>query len=175
MATMRNLGLLALLPLATAHIAAWGPGMYCANGTDPSSPNMNSNKPVDPLYDLTRSQWWFQHDRGCDAVPPPAGEFLDLPAGGSVTVELANNQAFSHMSYGGKFTSEWPDGGQHPEDWNGIGRDPNGEGCIPANEGGYMHTQNEENAQGTAFAIAYEPDLAKVAIEDLVVFSVVEQ
>lgn len=162
--------------LVVSHIAAFGPGMYCRNGPNPSSPNLNSNTPVNPLYQLSRADWWFQHDRGCDKVPPPAGEFLELPAGGEFTVELANNQAFTTLSYGGSEVSDWPDGANHPEDWNGNSRDPNGdEGCIPADEGGYMHVQNETMAQGTAFAIAYESDISKISMEDLVVFSVLEQ
>jgi hypothetical protein len=35
--------------------------------------------------------------------------------------------------------------------------------------------QNETSATGTAFAIAYESDLAKVTLENLVVFTVAEQ
>ena len=42
-------------------------------------------------------------------------------------------------------------------------------------EGGFMHATNQSNAQGTAFAIAYESDLTKIAMEDLVVFSVLPQ
>jgi hypothetical protein len=120
---------LVLAGVAQAHIAAFAPGMYCTyhgftttqqlslmsivgqNGSDPTHPNFNNNLPVDPLYNLTQDQWWFQHDRGCDKVPPPPGQFLELPAGGSFNVDLANNQAFSQMSYGGSQRSEWPDGG----------------------------------------------------------------
>ncbi|OAP54840.1 hypothetical protein AYL99_11288 [Fonsecaea erecta] len=160
---------LTLAGVVQAHIAAFAKGMYCENGTDPSNPNFNSNAPVSPLYNLTQDQWWFQHDRGCDGVPPPPGVFLELPAGGSFDVDLANNQAFSNLSYGGSKTSEWPDGGSHPEDWNGGGV---GEGCIQ--DGGYMHVQNQSMAQGTAFAIAYESDLAAITLEDLVVFTVLE-
>ncbi|EXJ69370.1 uncharacterized protein A1O5_07406 [Cladophialophora psammophila CBS 110553] len=160
---------LTLAGVAQAHIAAFAKGMYCENGADPSNPNFNSNAPVAPLYNLTQDQWWFQHDRGCDAVPPPPGVFLELPAGGSFDVDLANNQAFSNLSYGGSKVSEWPDGGTHPEDWNGGGV---GEGCIQ--DGGYMHVQNQSMTQGTAFAIAYESDLSAITLEDLVVFTVLE-
>jgi hypothetical protein len=97
------LPLLTLFPLLThAHIAAFAKGMYCENGTDPSNPNFNSNTPVNPLYNLSMQDFWFQHDRGCDAVPPPPGVFLEVPAGGEFTVELADNQAFTSLSYGGK-------------------------------------------------------------------------
>jgi len=66
--------------------------------------------------------------------------------------------------------TEWPDGSQHPEDWNGGNV---GEGCIQ--DGGYMHVQNQSTAKGTTFAIAYESDLSKIAMEDLVIFTVLEQ
>ncbi len=128
MAAALILPALTLAGLAQAHVAAFAPGMYCQNGPDPSNPNLNSNAPVNPLYNLAQEQWWFQHDRGCDKVPPPAGEFLELPAGGSFDVQLANNQAFTNMSYGGKSVSLWPDGADHPDDWSGW--TGTGEGCI---------------------------------------------
>ena len=37
------------------------------------------------------------------------------PAGGSFTVEIASNQAKTTESYGGRDTSAWPDGANHPE------------------------------------------------------------
>ena len=101
-----------LLPaLANAHIASFGPGMYCKGGLTGEN-NQNNNLPVAPLYQLTKDKWWFQHDRGCDTAPPPAGEFLDLPVGENFTVEHGNNQAFTMLSYGGKSATDWPDGGQ---------------------------------------------------------------
>ncbi|ETI20580.1 hypothetical protein G647_08618 [Cladophialophora carrionii CBS 160.54] len=170
MAASFVLSALALAGIAQAHVAAFAPGMYCQNGTDPNNPNPNSNAPVSPLYNLTQDQWWFQHDRGCDKVPPPPGVFLELPAGGSFNVDLANNQAFSKLSWDGTKTSDWPDGGDHPEDWTGW--TGTGEGCIQ--DSGWIHTQNETSAQGTAFAIAYESDLNKITMEDLVVFTTLE-
>lgn len=154
------------LPLASAHIAAFAPGMYCRNGL-PGENNYNTNLPVNPLYQLSKKDWWFQHDRGCDKAPPAPGEFLNIPAGGHFTVEHANNQAFTTLSYDGSEVSRWPDGAQHPEDWHGEWE--NGE-CMPG--GGWMHATNHSNAQGTAFAIAYESDLSKIKMEDFVVFSV---
>ena len=38
-----------------------------------------------------------------------------------------------------------------------------------------MHVQNQSMAQGTAFAIAYKSNLTEIEMEDLVVFSVLEQ
>ena len=79
--------------------------MYCRNGSADVDDN-NTNTVVNPLWELSKEDWWFQHDRRCDKKPPPPGEFLELPAGGSVTVELAHNRAFTTLSYEGRFTSD---------------------------------------------------------------------
>jgi len=159
---------LALSNVAHGHVAAWGRGMYCFGGPNPGQDNPNTNTAVDPLYRLTRSQWWFQADRGCNRVPDDP-YFLELPAGGHFTVELAHNRGQTTFSHGGSGTSDWPDGRWHPEDWNGWAQDP-GEGCIQ--DDGAMHTQSQSMAAGTAFAISYESDISRVTMENLVVFSV---
>jgi hypothetical protein len=163
---------LALVAAAQAHIGAWAPGMYCRGGNNTAVDDQNTNLVVNPVYQLSKQDWWFQHDRGCDKAPPPEEEFLELPAGGSFTVEHAHNRAQTTLSYGGQFTSEWPDGQQHPEDWNGLAADP-GEGCIQ--DDGAMHVQNQSSATGTVFAISYQSDLSKVTMENLAVFTVLEQ
>jgi hypothetical protein len=168
MKTLVFLALLAWSSVAHAHNAAFARGMYCQGGPNPNEYDHNNNVPVWPLYDLPKRDWWFQHDRGCDLVPPAPGVFLELPAGGSFTVEIANNQAFTTLSHDGRLVSDWPDGGNHPEDWNGNNN--GGEGCIT--EAGSMHTANQSMAAGTAFAISYTPDLNQVTMENLVVFSV---
>jgi len=155
--------------VADAHTAAFAPGMYCRGGPNPGQDDQNTNTVVSPLFNLRRDQWWFQADRGCDRVPPPQGQFLNIPAGGSFTVELAHNRAQTTLSYGGQFTSQWPDGNQHPEDWNGG---PNGEGCIQ--DDGAMHTRSQAWAGGTAFAISYNSNINQVNMENLVVFTVLQ-
>ncbi|KAL2870969.1 lignocellulolytic auxiliary activity family 14 protein [Aspergillus lucknowensis] len=155
------------LPLTTAHTVAWTKGMYCFGGPDPSTDNPNTNTAVSPLYDLDQSDWWFQHDRGCDAAPPADGEVLSLPAGGTFTVELAHNRAMTSFSYEGQFASDWPDGKEHPEDWSG----PEGD-CIQ--DDGALHTKSWATAAGTAFAISYADSLGNVTMDDLVVFTVLE-
>jgi len=161
------LALLALSNVADAHTAAFARGMYCQGGPNPGQDNPNTNDAVSPLFGLTKSQWWFQAHRGCDRAPPAPGVFLDLPAGGSFTVELAHNRAQTTLSYDGQFTSQWPDGNEHPEDWRGPGSPPD---CIQ--DDGAMHTNNQSMAAGTAFAISYNSDLSAVTMENLVVFTV---
>lgn len=160
-------GLLALVACSNAHTAAFARGMYCQGGPNPGQDNPNTNDAVVPLYNLPRSQYWFQADRGCDRVPPAPGVFLELPAGGSFTVELAHNRAQTTLSYDGQFVSDWPDGNQHPEDWKGPGNPPD---CIQ--DDGAMHTNNQSMAAGTAFAISYNSAISAVTMENLVVFSV---
>lgn len=162
--------ILALAATTTAHTGAFAKGMYCRDGNTRGEVNQNINTVVNPVYQQTKQNWWFQHDRNCDAFPPPAGEFLELPANGRFTVELAHNRAFTTLSYGGSETTDWPDGNQHPEDWNGWTGE--GEGCI---EDGALHVQNETSATGTAFAISYHSEISRVSLEDLVVFMVAEQ
>ncbi|KAK4195416.1 WSC domain-containing protein [Triangularia verruculosa] len=114
----------------------------------------------------------MQADRGCDTVGPRNGESLALPAGGVFTGEIAENRAFTTLSYNGDLTTDWTDGRNHPEDWTGP---RTGEGCLvnnPDGLGGPLHTQNETRATGTALAISYNSNLADVNMENLVVISV---
>lgn len=157
---------LAFASATQAHVAAFNKGMYCFGGPDPKVDDQNTNTAVNPLFNLTKEQWWFQADRGCNKVPPAPGNFLELPANGNFTVELAHNRAQTTFSWGGQATSAWPDGQQHPDNWS----DPN---CIQND--GALHTQNETRAAGTAFAISYQSDITKVTMENLVVFTVLKQ
>lgn len=67
---------LILAGTASAHTAAFVKGMYCEvshsarilllttnlvkGGADPNDYNSNSNTPVNPLYQLTKDEWWMQ-------------------------------------------------------------------------------------------------------------------
>jgi hypothetical protein len=159
--------LLALVTLSHAHTVGWAKGMYCLGGNVTGVDDQNTELAVNPLYQKSFKDFWFQHDRGCDLVPPKAGVFLELPAGGQVTLELAHNRAQTTLSYNGKYAGEWPDGKSHPEDWNGNGLPG---GCIQND--GAMHTCNQSTAAGTALAISYQSNLADVTLDNLVVFSV---
>lgn len=163
----------AAVGLSQAHIAAWSPGMYCQNGNQAENNDNAGGAPVDPLYQLTKEQYWFQNYAGCPNFPPPKDTFLELPAGGEFTVELAHNRAFTTMSYGGSMTSDWPDGKDHPEDWHYAGNDPDPAVCPT--EDGAMHAKSEEHAAGSAFAISYESNISDVTLENLVVFTTLAQ
>lgn len=158
--------------LTWAHSAAWALGMYCRGGNNPAIDDANTNLAVLPLYNLTKSQWMFQADRGCNLAPPAAGEFLELPAGKSFTVKIAHNRGQTSLSFDGQYASDWPDGGQHLEDWHGIPTAAAPEGCL---DDGAMHATNQSDTTGIAFAISYQSDLSKVTLDNLVVFTVLEQ
>ncbi|PVG03262.1 hypothetical protein CPB86DRAFT_695511 [Serendipita vermifera] len=165
---------LALLsPVIHAHMTAWTDGMYCLNGTS-GGDNQNTNDAVNPLYNLPKSEWWMHHNNKCDEFPPAPGKFLEIPAGGNFTVEIATNRAFTHYSYDGRLVTAWGDGKDHPDDYSitNLGGEPNpsDSGCIPSPN---LHTQNETMAAGTVFAISYESDIKRVTPEKLVVFTVV--
>lgn len=153
---------LSFLGHVSAHVGPWAKGMYCLNGPQ-TAVNLNSDAIVQPLFQLPFKDWWFHHVNQCDEFPPPAGEFLELPAGRSVMVELATNRAKTSLSYNGQYASEWLDGANYPENYS---KSP---GCITTPN---IHTQNESMAAGTAFAISYTSDIKKVTPENLVVFSV---
>ncbi|KAF8901889.1 hypothetical protein CPB84DRAFT_1708032 [Gymnopilus junonius] len=149
----------------SAHVAAWNKGMYCLNGTKPNVNDQNTGTAVKPLYGLRKEDWWFHHVDFCDQFPPAPGDFLELPANGEFTVELANNRAFTTLSYNGKNAGLWTDGKDHPH----LGETIKGESpCITSPN---IHTQNETMAAGTVFAISYVSELSQVTEENLVVFT----
>ncbi|KAJ7700703.1 hypothetical protein B0H17DRAFT_1046401 [Mycena rosella] len=149
------------VPLANAHLVPWSKGMYGFNGVT-GSINYNTDDAVHPLYQLSKDQWWFHHYNNLDEFPPADGDFLELPAGESFTVEIASNRGETTLSFNGAYASDWPDGKTYPEDYNV-------DTCITSPN---MHTQNQSRAAGTAFAIAYTSDIKSVTPENLAVFTV---
>ncbi|KAH7910501.1 hypothetical protein BJ138DRAFT_101827 [Hygrophoropsis aurantiaca] len=166
------LALMSLVGLAQAHLTAFHKAMYCLNGTVQGQVDYNNDAPVSPLWNLKKSDYWFHHINKCDEFPPAPDDFLELPAGGDFTVEIAANRALTSLSYDGKFATAWGDGKTHPSDYgvhNLDGAPISASQCIHTPN---IHTQNQSMAAGTAFAISYESDLSKVDITNLVVFTV---
>jgi hypothetical protein len=78
----------------------WNKGMFGYNYPDQAGDkkqNWNTNEPVNPLResDGFSVDQWFGH--GYKAFPPVAGDFMDLPSGGTYMGELACNRADSKM------------------------------------------------------------------------------
>ncbi|KAJ3812088.1 hypothetical protein F5876DRAFT_38213 [Lentinula aff. lateritia] len=150
-----------------AHIAAYNKGMYCINVS------FNSNDPVVPMYQLPFDQWWSDSANQCNKRPPNSGDFMTLPAGSSVVLELASNQAFSSLSYGGKLTTDWPNGHNYSDSLvHALSHNPQYLFANSTHGNQSVHTQNKSMAAGTALAISYQSDITKVTPENLVVISV---
>ena len=71
--------------LSNRVVAFLGSPMQYGNGV----PGLTDNRPVVPLMNRTFEQWWFH---GYWNYPPPPDEIMQLPAGGTQTVELACNK-----------------------------------------------------------------------------------
>jgi hypothetical protein len=157
------LGALLYTQSVNAHVGPFAKGMYCINGPQ-STEDLNSYQIIYPLYQRRLEEWWMHHIDNCDNYPPPEGEFLDLPAGGSFTVDMGSNRAKTRMAYNGQYTSDWPDGGHYPENYHESN-------CIISPN---LHTENQSMAAGTAFAISYQSDIKAVTQDNLVVFTVLD-
>ncbi|KAF9032945.1 hypothetical protein BJ165DRAFT_1357464 [Panaeolus papilionaceus] len=169
MSRIRGLVSLAIASLCAnavyGHVAAFHKGMYCINGPQ-TAVDLNSYAIVYPLYQMNFRDWWSRSNLNtqCMDYPPADGDYIDLPAGGTFSVEIGSNRAKTSLSYGGRDMSDWPDGQTYPEDY--VSRDEN---CIIHPN---LHTQDRQRAAGTVFAISYESDIRKVTPENLVVFTV---
>ncbi|EJD40562.1 hypothetical protein AURDEDRAFT_170377 [Auricularia subglabra TFB-10046 SS5] len=160
----------ALASCANAQVVAWTKGMFCKNGNS-NTDQPNAAYPVNALVNLATNDWFL---RGvCRDYPPPSGEFLNIPANGSFTAELASNRAFTTLSYNGQKATDWPDGKTHPDNWSINITDPlyppTSAGCLSSP---LIRARGIGDAQGTAFAIAYKNDITAVKLSDFTVFSV---
>ncbi|KIY64670.1 hypothetical protein CYLTODRAFT_413158 [Cylindrobasidium torrendii FP15055 ss-10] len=156
----------AALPLflaqtVSAHICPFAQGMYCLNGV--SGTDINAEECVNPIYQMNYDQYWMHANTGCLNSPPKDGVFLELPAGGEFTVEMASNQAFTSLSYGARQIGTWPDNQNHDD------YEQDRSECIQVPN---LHAQNHSMAAGTAFAISYTSDITQVNEDNLVVFTV---
>ncbi|KAL1665240.1 hypothetical protein GGF50DRAFT_88117 [Schizophyllum commune] len=161
---MRSLIVVAgLAAFARAHVGAFVKGMYCRNG-GASYDDQNSNNEVKPIYGQNLENFMFNQAQNCLNDPPPEGEVADLPAGGTINIELATNRGCTTFSFNGQYATKYIDGytGEYDDNWN----DPN---CLTNPN---IHTQNKSMAAGTALAISYVNDPHDVTFDNLVVFSV---
>ncbi|GAA6054082.1 hypothetical protein JCM3770_006164 [Rhodotorula araucariae] len=145
----------AQVALVNAHMSPWLPSMY---GVGPNWA-YDAGNPVEPIGPDLQNQddWWFRGPK-YRALKPQGGAVTDLPAGGSIDIEIACHVAWT--SYGVTPT------------------DPNAElSACPDNYGAY-HTGDpagpleDSLLSGCALAIADKDDIEKVGWDDLTVFSV---
>ncbi|TCD64054.1 hypothetical protein EIP91_004603 [Steccherinum ochraceum] len=138
-----------------AHASIWHPSMWGFNVTDKTY--SYDNRPVTPLVDYTFDQWWFH---GHLDHPPHKDDFFELPAGQTVTTEIACNKgatSFFASSEGGSIIGQ-----------NGVSPDD----PCPGSPMAEYHTTGPDDLKGCSLAIAYKSDVTQVQPEDFTVFSV---
>ncbi|KAF8823649.1 hypothetical protein HHX47_DHR9000435 [Lentinula edodes] len=65
---------------------------------------------------FTKGMWCLN----CNNQPPADGDILTLPAGESITVEIAANQGVTTLSFDGQYVSDWPDGHTYADDYSDV-------------------------------------------------------
>ncbi|KAL7272399.1 hypothetical protein RUND412_004794 [Rhizina undulata] len=153
MPVFRNLAILlpvVLSQLSTshAHLSIWTTAMF---GLDPT--NKNTDNASQPLQDYPFSTWWW-HGNLDNA--PEDGAVFELPANGTVQVEISSNKGQTSLGFGLK---ENPT--EAPNPW------------LNGNSWGNMHAPTRQDVAGSALAIAYKSSQYDVKPEDFVIFSVV--
>ncbi|KAG8708896.1 hypothetical protein FRC11_006084 [Ceratobasidium sp. 423] len=127
--------------------------MYGFNVT--KAPDGRDNRPVVPLRDMDFNTWWMH---GHMDAPPNKGDVFQLPAGQTVTTEIACTKAA---------TSYWESGeGGDVRDGNSV---------CPDSPMAAFHTNGISDLGGCGLAIAYKDDVRAVTPEDFAIFSVNHQ
>ncbi|KAF8673948.1 hypothetical protein RHS04_07331 [Rhizoctonia solani] len=143
------LSTLSLLTTVNGHSSIWHPSMYGFNVT--KAPDGRDNRPVAPLRDLDFNQWWMH---GHMDAPPNKGDVFQLPAGQTVTTEIACTKGA---------TSYWESGeGGDVRDGNNV---------CPESPMAAFHTNGISGLGGCGLAIAYKNDVHAVKPEDFAIFS----
>ena len=131
-------------------LALWHPSMFGFNQS-----NFPTNRPQDPLADMTFDKWWFH---GHLKYPPHLNDIMKLPVGGDAVVELACD----------KGATSWYASGP-----GGDARDlQNPDYPCPHAPLAAFHTNGLNDLGGCALSVAYKSDANDVKPEDLVIFSV---
>lgn len=148
--------LLNALP-ALGHLALWDPSKSCSPyGLTPGvfgwTDDPNQSDLVEPLDHLPFDQWWFH---GKIDNPPKDGVFMELPAGGKYSGQIACNSAYRlNCADSLEALTKY---GQNDYQQTGIYAC---EGDGPEGGIGAMHTtdawqsQNPTNVKGTGLSIA---------------------
>ncbi|KAG1847052.1 hypothetical protein F4604DRAFT_1936096 [Suillus subluteus] len=119
---------------------------------------------------LSQSDYWFHHFNLCDEYTPAPGDFLELPAGSSFTVEVAANRGVTSLSFNGQFATEWGNGGKHPEDYSITNF-----GGAPLSCGGCIGDPNKPVYDWwdcTQSLPIEQSDISHVTMDNLAVFTV---
>ncbi|KAF8442202.1 hypothetical protein L210DRAFT_3611694 [Boletus edulis BED1] len=154
MSVLLLIALFSSLRLASAHIALWHPSTWGFNVT---THDFNyDNRPVVPLMHRTFNNWWFH---GYLNYPPHPEDIFELPAGQTVTTQLACDKSATTY-YGSSQSRGDIQDPKHPNN------------PCPGWPVTQFHTTGLSDVKGCALAIAYKDDVSQVKPEDFTVFSV---
>lgn len=157
--------LLAVLPLASAHLALWHPSMFGAEkgrnyDSEPHNPIKQVCNTGDKFCNMAGTSWFAHNYKN---LPPENGAFLPITSGGQQTFEIS-----THPAYTKAFT-------KNPAVLN----DPKNYWAAYGGDSGPMHTSNKvgqpiDNSRfgGTYIAIAYTSDIQKLQPGDMTVISI---
>lgn len=126
----------------------------------------SAGDPILPLGPdiVSQNDWWFRGP-AFRALAPPAGAVTALPAGGSITIEIACHVAWTSFgwrtSVPGSKLDACPDGGNA--------------GMYHSNEDPTSDVVDLSLLSGCALAIADVDDIEKTTMDNLVIFSVQSQ
>ncbi|BGP08932.1 hypothetical protein OF846_003396 [Rhodotorula toruloides] len=160
LSTSTSLSLAAIAMFATqaaAHMSIWHPSMY---GVGPGW-SYDAGDPVAPLGPnwSNRDDWWFRGP-GFRSLPPQSGAVLELPAGGSVELEIACHYAFSSYGYATTTPGSALDACPGPN-------------AGPYHSGDPLSTEIDDNLlSGCALGIADVDNINDVTMDNLAIFSV---
>ncbi|KAG9098080.1 hypothetical protein FRC06_006834 [Ceratobasidium sp. 370] len=127
--------------------------MYGFNVTH--APDGRDNRPVAPLKAMDFNTWWMH---GHMDNPPNKGDIFELPAGQTVTTEIACTKAATSYFASGE--------GGDVRDGNNV---------CPNSPMATFHTNGIRDLGGCGLAIAYKNDVHAVKPEDFAIFSVNHQ
>lgn len=157
--------LLAVLPLASAHLALWHPSMFGAQkarnyDSEAHNPLKHDCMEGDKFCELPGTSWFAHNYKN---LPPNDGDFLPIISGGQQTFEISTHPAYT------KAFSKNP----------GIVNDPRNWWASYGPDYGPMHTSNRadqpiDNSRfgGTYIAITYNPNINVVEPIDMTVISI---
>lgn len=148
-----SIAILSLLSTVSAHSAMWTPAMYGFNVTN--EPDGRDNRPVTPLKFMDFNTWWMH---GHMENPPNQGDVFALPAGQTVTTEIACTKAATSFFASGQ--------GGDIRDGNSV---------CPDSPMAAFHTNGISDLGGCGLAIAYKDDIHAVKPGDFAIFSVNQQ
>ncbi|KAH8807331.1 hypothetical protein F5884DRAFT_899744 [Xylogone sp. PMI_703] len=164
------------IPLTSAHLAAYTPGMYCPenayqgphkNATDLRSETGHVAAVYDPLHNHDFDSWFLSKGRNC-LLAEPFG-IWEIEANSVISVPWATKYNSTGFYADGKEQNE------RPIPFSATNPEVVAQGLVSSSGGissPNMHAANKSTAAGTAIAISYVSNVYDVTMDNLVVISI---